>query len=183
MSWGQCKMQRGDTRAALTLFERGLTLATENRERYQEVRALQYIALAHLEAGDPAEAALEMAKSSTEWARKMPMMGIVYGLTFQALALSRLGRHDEAIVRATIAAGRPYVQSGAARGIAALSSKRSPLAPDVPTMSEAGVPGLDVDSWLGLFAPARTPPDHRGAAPGYPRFVARLEKRFEKNWR
>ena len=43
-------------------------------------------------------AALEMAKSSTEWARKMPMMvGIIYGLTFQALALSRLGRHDEAI--------------------------------------------------------------------------------------
>ena len=38
-----------------------------------------------------------------------------------------------------------------------LASKRSPLAPDVPTMSEAGVPGLDVDSWLGIFAPAKTP--------------------------
>ncbi len=98
VSWGQCKMQRSDTRAALQLFEKGLALATENRERYQEVRALQYIALAHLTAGDPPEAALEMAKSSTEWARKMPMMvGIIYGLTFQALALSRLGRHDEAI--------------------------------------------------------------------------------------
>ncbi|MET0970249.1 MAG: tripartite tricarboxylate transporter substrate binding protein [Tardiphaga sp.] len=56
------------------------------------------------------------------------------------------------------AAGLPYVQSGQARGIAVLSSKRSPLAPDVPTMSEAGVAGLDVDSWLGIFAPARTPP-------------------------
>jgi tetratricopeptide (TPR) repeat protein len=100
VSWGQCKMQRGDTRGARQLFERGLTLATENRERYQEVRALQYIALAHLTAGDPAEAALEMAKSATEWARKMPMMvGIIYGLTFQSLALSRLGRHDEAVAR------------------------------------------------------------------------------------
>jgi tetratricopeptide (TPR) repeat protein len=91
-------MQRGDTKAALALFERGLALATENRERYQEVRALQYIALAHLTAGDPPEAALEMARSATEWARKMPMLvGIIYGLTFQALALSRLQRHDEAI--------------------------------------------------------------------------------------
>jgi tripartite-type tricarboxylate transporter receptor subunit TctC len=59
----------------------------------------------------------------------------------------------------SIAAGLPYVQSGEARGIAVLSSKRSPLAPDVPTMSEAGVPGLDVDSWLGIFVPAKTPQD------------------------
>lgn len=59
----------------------------------------------------------------------------------------------------SMAAGLPYVQSGQARGIAVLSSKRSPLAPDVPTMSEAGVPGLDVDSWLGIFAPAKMPPE------------------------
>ena len=98
VSWGQTKMQRGDTKGALAMFERGLTLATENRERYQEVRALQYIALAHLTAGDPPEAALEMARSATEWARKMPMLvGIIYGLTFQALALSKMSRHDEAI--------------------------------------------------------------------------------------
>jgi tetratricopeptide (TPR) repeat protein len=106
VSWGQTKLQRGDTRGARELFERGLTLATENRERYQEVRALQYIALAHLAGGDPPEAALEMAKSSTEWARKMPMMvGIIYGLTFQALALSKLGRHDEAVAASDEAYG------------------------------------------------------------------------------
>jgi hypothetical protein len=47
-----------------------------------------------------------MARSSTEWARKMPMMvGIIYGLTFQALALSRLGRHDEAIAASDEAIG------------------------------------------------------------------------------
>ncbi|MDX2092768.1 MAG: protein kinase [Kofleriaceae bacterium] len=98
VSLGQAKLQRGDTKAALVQFERGLALATEARERYQEVRALEYIALAHLTAGDPPEAALEMAKSATEWARKMPMLvGIIYGLTFQALALSKLGRHTEAI--------------------------------------------------------------------------------------
>src|SRR5438876_8475639 len=82
----------------------------------------------------------------------------------------------------SIAAGLPYVQSGQAKGIAVLSSKRSPLAPDVPTMSEAGVPGLDVDSWLGIFAPAKTPPeiiaklrtDIRAVLPD-------LKERFEKS--
>src|SRR3954452_2446528 len=82
----------------------------------------------------------------------------------------------------SIAAGLPYVQSGQARGIAVLSSKRSPLAPDVPTMSDAGVAGLDVDSWLGIFAPAKTPPEAitklrmeiRAALPD-------LKERFEKS--
>ena len=70
----------------------------------------------------------------------------------------------------SMAAGLPYVQSGQANGIAVLSSKRSPLAPDVPTMSEAGVAGLDVNSWLGIFAPAKTPPEvDRKAAQGNPR--------------
>jgi eukaryotic-like serine/threonine-protein kinase len=98
VSWGQAKLQRGDTRAALELFERGLALATENRERYQEIRALEYIALAHLRVGDPPEAALELARSATELARKVPMLvGVIYGLTFQGLALSKLARHDEAV--------------------------------------------------------------------------------------
>ena len=98
VTWGQVKLARGDHAGALALFERGLALATENRDRYQEVRALQYVALAHLSGGGPPEPALEMARSSTEWARKMPMMvGIIYGLVFQGLALSRLGRHAEAV--------------------------------------------------------------------------------------
>ncbi|HEU0032326.1 MAG TPA: protein kinase [Kofleriaceae bacterium] len=98
VSWGQTKLARGEIKPALELFERGLSLATENRERYQEVRALEYIALAHLAVGDPPEAALEMARSATEWARKMPMLvGIIYGLAFQGLALSKLGRHPEAV--------------------------------------------------------------------------------------
>jgi eukaryotic-like serine/threonine-protein kinase len=98
VSWGQAKLQRGHGRPALALFERGLALATENRDRYQEIRALQYISLAHLGVGNPPQAALEIARSSTDWARKMPMLvGIIYGLAFQGLALSRLGRHDEAI--------------------------------------------------------------------------------------
>jgi len=82
----------------------------------------------------------------------------------------------------SIAAALPYVQSGQARGIAVLSSKRSPLAPDVPTMAEAGVAGLDVDSWLGIFAPAKTPPEIVEKLRGDIRAVLPdLKERFEKS--
>src|SRR5258708_5006600 len=82
----------------------------------------------------------------------------------------------------SIAAGLPYVKSGQARGIAVLASKRSPLAPDVPTMSEAGVAGLDVDSWLGIFAPAKTPPEIIAKLPAHIRAaLPDLKERFEQS--
>src|SRR6185437_13347711 len=37
--------------------------------------------------------------------------------------------------------------------------KRDPHFPDVPTMAEAGYPGVDAVAWVGLFAPAGTPPE------------------------
>ena len=55
-------------------------------------------------------------------------------------------------------AALPYVKSGQAKGIAILTARRHPDAPDVPTMTESGVPGLEIDSWIGIFAPAKTPP-------------------------
>jgi tripartite-type tricarboxylate transporter receptor subunit TctC len=87
----------------------------------------------------------------------------------------------------SIAAGLPYVQSGQARGIAVLSSKRGALAPEVPTMSEAGVPGLDVDSWLGIFAPAKTPPEvmaklRREIRTALPDLKERFEKSGGEAW-
>ena len=54
-------------------------------------------------------------------------------------------------------AALPYVKSGQAKGIAVLTAKRHPDMPDVPTMTESGVAGLEIDSWIGLFAPAKTP--------------------------
>jgi tripartite-type tricarboxylate transporter receptor subunit TctC len=49
----------------------------------------------------------------------------------------------------------PFVKAGQVKGLAILSGERSKDAPDVPTM--AGVNGLALDSWIGLFAPAGTP--------------------------
>ena len=105
ISWGQAKLARGEHGPALSLLERGRELASDNRERFQEIRALEYIALGQLEAGQPAEGALELARSATELARRMPMVvGVIHGLAAQALALSRLGRHAEAVRAADEAA-------------------------------------------------------------------------------
>jgi tripartite-type tricarboxylate transporter receptor subunit TctC len=51
----------------------------------------------------------------------------------------------------------PQVKAGKLKALAVTSSTRVPQLPDVPTMAEAGVPGYDVMSWFGLWAPAKTP--------------------------
>lgn len=53
----------------------------------------------------------------------------------------------------------PHVQSGKIRGLAVTTAKRSPAAPNLPTMQEAGVAGYEAGSWFGLLAPAKTPAD------------------------
>jgi tripartite-type tricarboxylate transporter receptor subunit TctC len=53
----------------------------------------------------------------------------------------------------------PLAKAGRVRPIAITSAKRSPLAPDVPTMQESGLPGFTYGSWYGVWAPKGTPPD------------------------
>jgi tripartite-type tricarboxylate transporter receptor subunit TctC len=50
-----------------------------------------------------------------------------------------------------------HVQAGKARILALTAAKRSPTIPDVPTMTEAGFPGTDLEIWHGIVAPAGTP--------------------------
>jgi len=56
------------------------------------------------------------------------------------------------------ATGLPQVRAGKLRALGMSSAKRSPLAPDVPTIAEAGVPGYEMGYWFAAYAPARTPP-------------------------
>jgi tripartite-type tricarboxylate transporter receptor subunit TctC len=51
----------------------------------------------------------------------------------------------------------PYVRSGSLRVLATTGAQRSSLLPDVPTIAEAGYPGLTFAEWFGVFVPARTP--------------------------
>lgn len=54
-------------------------------------------------------------------------------------------------------AAYPYVKSGKLRAMAVAGTKRSPLLPQVPTLEELGVKGVDINQWYALFAPAGTP--------------------------
>ena len=53
----------------------------------------------------------------------------------------------------------PLAQSGQLTMLAVTSARRSALLPDVPTLRENGVDGVEADAWDGLIAPARTPPE------------------------
>lgn len=57
-----------------------------------------------------------------------------------------------------LAQGLPYVAAGRVVTLGITGSKRSPAAPDIPTLAEAGLPGYEAYGWHGIFAPAKTPP-------------------------
>lgn len=52
-----------------------------------------------------------------------------------------------------------HVQTGKLRALAVTSKARHPMMPEVPTTAEAGLPGFELEAWVGLFAPAGTPQD------------------------
>ena len=58
-----------------------------------------------------------------------------------------------------IAIMTPHIKKGSLRAIAISSAKRTPLLPDLPTVSETGLSGFEVLGWFALLAPAKTPPE------------------------
>ena len=57
----------------------------------------------------------------------------------------------------TMLSALPHVKAGKLRALAVTSAARSPVAPDVPTVAESGLPGYEAIAWNGLLAPAGTP--------------------------
>jgi tripartite-type tricarboxylate transporter receptor subunit TctC len=57
----------------------------------------------------------------------------------------------------TIPGGLPHAQAGRVRALGVSGVKRSPAAPELPTIAEAGVPGYEAANWYGIAAPAGTP--------------------------
>src|SRR5215467_8961945 len=59
------------------------------------------------------------------------------------------------IIQAAVAL--PQVRAGAIKAYAVTASSRFPAAPDIPTVDEAGLPGIHISGWFALFAPKGTP--------------------------
>lgn len=59
----------------------------------------------------------------------------------------------------SVSSALPTVKDGRLRGLAVTGPRRSPLAPEIPTVAESGLPGFSVLSWFGLYAPRGLPPE------------------------
>jgi tripartite-type tricarboxylate transporter receptor subunit TctC len=57
----------------------------------------------------------------------------------------------------TVASSMPQVRAGRLKGLAVTSRERSAIAPDIPTMAEAGIAGYEIAPWFAAYAPAGTP--------------------------
>lgn len=51
----------------------------------------------------------------------------------------------------------PHIRAGRLRSLGVTTPRRSPIAPDLPTIAESGLPGYDVSTWFGVFVPGATP--------------------------
>ncbi|RZS78048.1 Bug family tripartite tricarboxylate transporter substrate binding protein [Pigmentiphaga kullae] len=72
-------------------------------------------------------------------------------------ALNSVLAGETQLVFQTIPAAVPYIQSGKLSALAVCSEERHPLFPDLPTASESGLPGFEINTWYGMLAPAATP--------------------------
>ena len=87
-----------------------------------------------------------------------------------ALAIPDLVAGNVQVLFDSIASGMPHVKSGRLRGLAVTGEKRSALAPELPTLAEAGLPGFSSVTWFGLYAPRGMKPD----------LVGRIHAEFEQ---
>jgi tripartite-type tricarboxylate transporter receptor subunit TctC len=74
------------------------------------------------------------------------------GLVITDLVAGQIGYLMDSIVSA-----QPHIKDGKVRPLAVSGKARSKSLPNVPTFAEAGVPGLELSNWFGVFAPANTP--------------------------
>jgi tripartite-type tricarboxylate transporter receptor subunit TctC len=74
-----------------------------------------------------------------------------------ALSIAAMLSGDVQMMLVGTATGLPLARSGKARALAMAGAKRSPVAPELPTIAEAGLPGYAISSWFGAVVPAATP--------------------------
>lgn len=104
--------------------------------------------------GSLAHLMMELFKSSTKLAPG-DMVHIPY--KGGAPSITGLLSGEIQVIFSPLATMLPHTKTGKARALAVSSTTRVELAPDLPSVAEAGVPGFDGTSWYPFFAPARTP--------------------------
>lgn len=72
-------------------------------------------------------------------------------------AMTALLGGEVQMIFATAATAIPQINAGKIRGLAVATASRAPMLPDLPTISEAALPGYEANNWYGLLAPAKTP--------------------------
>jgi tripartite-type tricarboxylate transporter receptor subunit TctC len=84
-----------------------------------------------------------------------PIVHVHYNAAPQAMQDTLAGRVDMYFAAVVSSAG--LIRDGKLRALAVAAQERSKVLPDVPTLTELGYPGIDLELWFGLFAPAGTP--------------------------
>ena len=74
-------------------------------------------------------------------------------------AITALVSGETKVMIATLASAMTQIQAGRLRAVAVTADERLKSLPEVPTVAESGLPGYDMNAWMGLFAPAGTPKD------------------------
>ena len=109
------------------------------------------LAYASSGSGGPSHLAMELFKSMAGVdIRHIPYKGAVPGAT-------DLMAGNVQMMFFTVSAALPLMSSGRLKCLAIASGKRSPLAPDIPTVTESGLPGFEATTWFGVMTPRGTP--------------------------
>ncbi len=111
--------------------------------------------------------AVHLGGAMLQSAAKLDVVHVPYKGGPQAISALLTGEAAYMVVNVELVL--PQVQAGKARALAVTGNRRLAMLPDVPTLAEAGLTGVDATTWFGLFAPAGTPRDvvdrlHRDAA-------------------
>lgn len=83
----------------------------------------------------------------------------IVGYRGTAPALTDVAAGNAQLMFDPVLATLPMVRGGQLRGLGIATAARTPLAPDLPTMAEAGLPGFEFYSWYGIWAPRGVPPE------------------------
>jgi tripartite-type tricarboxylate transporter receptor subunit TctC len=97
----------------------------------------------------------QFAGETLKISAKINLLHAPYKSTAQALTDVVAIQVDAMFPRVSLA--NQHLKSGKLRPLAIMSSKRSAMAPNIPITAELGFPGMEIETWLGVFLPAKTP--------------------------